>query len=348
MTTKMWAYRVMKALLIFICVIFFFVLMVQIGKKFKDSQWKAVATLEETYEELAYPQLTICPSKPYKEGAGNELLAYFWHANTYVESEMIVDTTGSTQELVRSWNKGRCFAIDFSQSSNASVTLNKGLDYNIYLAPANANFWLNFDKTPRNVFAIHLKTSDFDSQAMIKMTKEIYTDLENCQTDLNEGYDACSKSKITEKFNTDLTCTTPTLELLELSLNICFDANEVHEVNAKVDTIVNADHGCLKQCTWEKYSGYTEYIKDTTTSDISGEELEIKLEFDGSGKVKHYKEFYIYDGIDMVMAVGGILAFFLGFSLLSVLLDCVDVISRACGHHDSDAKLSSFKRTFRQ
>lgn len=65
-------------------------------------------------------------------------------------------------------------------------------------------------------------------------------------------------------------------------------------------------------------------------------------------KVMHYKEFYIYDGIDMVMAVGGILAFFLGFSLLSVLLDCVDVISQACGHHEDDTKINAFRRTFRQ
>ena len=60
------------------------------------------------------------------------------------------------------------------------------------------------------------------------------------------------------------------------------------------------------------------------------------------------REFFIYDGIDMVMAVGGILAFFLGFSLLSVLLDCVDVISRACGHEDDNLKINVFKRTFRQ
>ena len=59
------------------------------------------------------------------------------------------------------------------------------------------------------------------------------------------------------------------------------------------------------------------------------------------------KEFYIYDGIDMVMAVGGILAFFLGFSLLSVLLDCVDVIARAAGRED-DIKINTFRRTFRQ
>ena len=59
------------------------------------------------------------------------------------------------------------------------------------------------------------------------------------------------------------------------------------------------------------------------------------------------KEFFIYDGLDMIMAVGGILAFFLGFSLLSVLLDCVDVIFKACGYEEH-LKFSMFRRTFRQ
>ena len=82
--------------------------------------------------------------------------------------------------------------------------------------------------------------------------------------------------------------------------------------------------------------------------DIGDDEFHLYLLYDEM-KVTLVKEFFIYDGIDMVMAVGGILAFFLGFSLLSVLLDCVDVISRACGHdHDDDIKINAFKRTFRQ
>jgi hypothetical protein len=31
--------------------------MTKIGKKFKDSQWKAIAKLDETYDELALPEV---------------------------------------------------------------------------------------------------------------------------------------------------------------------------------------------------------------------------------------------------------------------------------------------------
>ena len=40
--------------------------MYKIGEKFKDSQWKAVAKLDETYTELELPELTVCLSNPYK------------------------------------------------------------------------------------------------------------------------------------------------------------------------------------------------------------------------------------------------------------------------------------------
>ena len=95
--------------------------------------------------------------------------------------------------------------------------------------------------------------------------------------------------------------------------------------------------------------GEVEYLsKISAPMDIGDDEFHLYLLYDEM-KVTLVKEFFIYDGIDMVMAVGGILAFFLGFSLLSVLLDCVDVISRACGHdHDDDIKINAFKRTFRQ
>ena len=43
--------------MILTCVILFFVIMTKIGKKFKDSQWKAIAKLDETYDELALPEV---------------------------------------------------------------------------------------------------------------------------------------------------------------------------------------------------------------------------------------------------------------------------------------------------
>ena len=68
-----WVYRVCKTILILICVILFFVIMARIGKKFQDSQWKALARLGSTYEELPLPEVTVCSSKPYK----GQVLSYF-------------------------------------------------------------------------------------------------------------------------------------------------------------------------------------------------------------------------------------------------------------------------------
>ena len=64
--------------------------MTKIGKKFKDSQWKAIAKLDETYDELALPEVTICLSNPYKSEAGSMLVKENFQANAYEQSEIIV------------------------------------------------------------------------------------------------------------------------------------------------------------------------------------------------------------------------------------------------------------------
>ena len=67
--------------------------MTKIGKKFKDSQWKAVAKLDETYEELALPEVTICLSNPYKSDNFEDslLLKENFLANIYEQSEVVVE-----------------------------------------------------------------------------------------------------------------------------------------------------------------------------------------------------------------------------------------------------------------
>ena len=88
MASKVWVYRVLKTLLILLCIILFFVLMAKIGKKFKDSQWKAMATLQEEYSELALPELTICPSTPFKSSAVNVL---DFDSNIYELAEFVTE-----------------------------------------------------------------------------------------------------------------------------------------------------------------------------------------------------------------------------------------------------------------
>merc|ERR1711935_522749 len=115
--------------------------------------------------------------------------------------------------------------------------------------------------------------------------------------------------------------------------NDCATEAKAQEALIYAEKKSKEDFGCIKRCSWEKFTaGEVDYMsKSVAPMEIGQDEFHLVLMYDEM-KVTLVKEFFIYDGIDMVMAVGGILAFFLGFSLLSVLLDCVDVISRACGH----------------
>ena len=55
----------------------------------------------------------------------------------------------------------------------------------------------------------------------------------------------------------------------------------------------------------------------------------------------------IHDGMMVFVAIGGIMALMLGFSLLSALLDCLDIVAKITGH-DEALKSSFFRRTLRQ
>ena len=129
----------MKAILILVCVILFFWVMARIGKKFKDSQWVAEAKFIEVKESLTLPEITICPSKPFKEDTNDTILNF--ETLTYEKDELIHElglnwTFYSTQ--IHSLTKGKCFTAFFNQKVKAKTCietfyLQKGIDYDIYL-----------------------------------------------------------------------------------------------------------------------------------------------------------------------------------------------------------------------
>ena len=50
--------------------------------------------------------------------------------------------------------------------------------------------------------------------AKIHLTKDVNSDLEDCDEDISEDFDSCSKEKIISKLNQDLQCTPITLKQL--------------------------------------------------------------------------------------------------------------------------------------
>ena len=201
--------------------------------------------------------------------------------------------------------------------------------------------------TPSCMTKIKLSTSDADL-ARIHLTKAVVTQL-NSDTEPcveNAEPETCFKNEITSLLKSGLNCKPFTLAQFALELSGCDGSAETQSAIRTAETKAESVN-CEESCTKEKFNvDQIEYLPKQNFDEIEESEFRLDLLYDDM-KVTLIKEFHIYDGIDMVMAVGGILAFFLGFSLLSVLLDCVDVVYRACGNQD-DAKISVFKRTFRQ
>ena len=182
-----------------------------------------------------------------------------------------------------------------------------------------------------------------------QVSQQISSATESCSDDTAVAPETCFENEITSQLESHLSCRPVTLGFFDLNLGVCNNSADtayaIQQANAKALTI-----DCQRKCTVEKFLvDHVEYLQKESHANpdlIEENEFQLVLTFDET-KVTLMMDFHIYDELDMVMAVGGILAFFLGFSLLSVLLDCVDVVYRACGNQD-DTKISVFKRTFRQ
>jgi len=209
---------------------------------------------------------------------------------------------------------------------------------------------LNFDQKPKYISKVTLNTNNA-AWARIHLAKEVTTQIDSTTEPCSDTADpeTCFKVELTTQLNTYLICQPVTLGFFDLVLSTCNNSADaayaIEEANAKAEAI-----DCQRKCTVEKFLvDHVEYLQKESYASpelLEDNEFQLVLTYDET-KVTLMKEFHIYDGIDMVMAVGGILAFFLGFSVLSVLLDCVDIVYKACGNQD-DTKISVFKRTFRQ
>ena len=367
----------MKALFILVCVILFFWVMARIGRKFQDSQWVATAKYIDIEDSLALPEVTICPVKPFKDHALDVLTNF--EGLTYEEAEIIqylgLNWTVYSRE-VQSLNKGKCFTAFFNQKVEANVNvetfnLPKNMDFDIYFHASGIifqslyldfwhnksfvlgqNVWLNFDQKPKCITKTTLSTNN-GAWAKIHLTKQVSQQIssatESCSDDTAAAPETCFENEITSQLESHLSCRPVTLGFFDLNLGLCNNSADtayaIQQANAKALAI-----DCQRKCTVEKFLvDHVEYLQKESHANpdlIEDNEFQLVLTFDET-KVTLMMDFHIYDELDMVMAVGGILAFFLGFSLLSVLLDCVDVVYRACGNQD-DTKISVFKRTFRQ
>ena len=89
--------------------------------------------------------------------------------------------------------------------------------------------------------------------AKIHLTKEVITDLESCEDNVDESYDSCMKSKIIAKADSHIQCTPITLKHLGLIPENCSSEFESQKALNQFRQIANEQHGCLKKCSWEKF-----------------------------------------------------------------------------------------------
>ena len=130
----------------------------------------------------------------------------------------------------------------------------KGMSYDIYLSPAEANFGLNFDLLPEKITKIRLDTDTFDL-AKIQLKKEAFTEIIDDCLDETDEEDSCSKTEILKKLNSDLNCVPAPLKHLNLDGNDCNETSEALEALNEASKIAKSDLGCPKSCSYEKYTG---------------------------------------------------------------------------------------------
>ncbi len=208
-----------------------------------------------------------------------------------------------------------------------------------------------------------MKSTNYNPMATIKLKKSIVTadpDTESAarpdacdpdaETDAAADFPECIVKQIKAKVKGD-SCHNAWMKaaIPEPGTSECSTADTSKTAQTSYETkimeVLGApqDAGCKRSCLSEEFEATVHYMSSAVKDD-GHFHLDIMFE---NFIVEEILWQPLYDGVSMFIGVGGVLAFLLGFSLLSALLDCLDISARLAGKEE-ELKSSFFRRTLRQ
>ena len=265
---------------------------------------------------------------------------------------------------------GKCFKICYKDpvvaQKSVALSLKKDKDFVVYTLGTDEDFWLVMPS--RFPYEIPVANIDYNNDQGIHSLNYIiepmlttliprgdnpcraYSKTGNYQYD-NLGFIDCSKTQIWTLLEQRITCTIPGLEFFKnSSLKSCQTLEEAKVTRAHFRDLTYdfqygpSKYGCPLPCERRKDQVTLQYYHNTSWVSEETEEVE-KMGFQffyfyNSLSMEERKESLVYDFSAFLIATGGNLGLFLGFSCLSVGIKIINWLQVYLHVHCSSDQIS--------
>jgi hypothetical protein len=324
-----------------ICAVLFCLQMVDVGLQFINKDTFATVAVAEM-EKLLLPSITICPGKGFK-AYGYAFTEDEYEANTYQMEEIFTNNTlidlrnvsKYSIKTMRSQYLGQCYTIqkleEVTTSADYSCKLmfKKVMDIAFYLHEPYEEEWLVLMVYPYEVIVdkIDVENDQGIGGAEVQVRQEITHELrgndKSCKQKPIKGFVYCVRKRLKKELIKRLNCTIPFFKSLQLPdfLPQCTTVSEADNaivIASLIDKETIRKKKCKLPCTRVKYArNFAEYPeKSLPESDKLFFSLWI---YYSSLQVEAKIERYIYGFETAIVAVGGSMGLFLGWSCYSVI-----------------------------
>lgn len=322
-----------------------------VKKAIAQESFQAINELQ--FDELLPPTITLCPGEAWKS-SGPFLNDDHFKRSTFTAEEIFHPKTLEAlrneslfifKEQYASYY-GLCFVLQKLTPEKISdysfqIVINSSMDYSYYLHEPFENEWLFMSVYPYEVPVYHIDANNDDGigAADIIYNKNIVRKIPGkagCHDKTLKEVIDCWKDELARSLEkAAINCKVPALRFTRFDishLNDCDTKDKALEVDGIIYKVAQdnlAKDICGKICSFTKYEHKTASLANNVLSKelkVYGDGYFIIWSFYSSLYVNEKVETYIFDFDSALVAVGGSLGLFLGWSIKSMVLSLAEYI----------------------
>ncbi len=334
-------FKVLKCLVILFWSALFLLKMLEIWRQFLNND-TFITIDHEAFESMDLPVLTICPNRAFKTlpPNGTDSTQIKDHGFTVEDifhnaDELLSNSAYELREtMARFFVKCHTIRVTsrarFQDYSN-KYSFKKDTDYTIYIHDPGEEFWLLLGIYPYEITSVKVQANNSHGMAAadLLIKKEIIRS-DDCINDIgSDQFAKCATEELIKQFLAVANCTSFLLEHLHPQQKLPYCHQQYLVYNDAVNLAQNLlkdiliSRKCASMCDRTRYSvNLAEYHENV----MFGSDDYFLACFFGTLNVEHKTEKYVYGFGTAIVAVGGSMGLFLGFSCLSISLSLLKML----------------------
>ena len=346
--------KVFKLILLLLLLVLCSLELIQVFKKFiRQDSYQMINELH--YETLLAPVITFCPATawkkigPFRNNQEFEESTYTWDEIFHPDTLAVLRNESLYNIKVQYASYyGLCFVLQKLKPEKVSdysfqIVVNDTLDYNYYLHEPQENEYLLMSVYPYEVPIVNINAANNDGigGADIIYKKEIIRKLSSkseCRSIDISSFAGCIRNALQKSLETSdkVNCSVPAMNFTSFDfshLNTCATKDEALAIEGLIYNLAIENHVsnlCGHICERPKYRSELNFLsKRVLSKELKqyGDGYYIIWAFYSTLNVNEKIETYVFDFTSALVAVGGSLGLFVGWSIFSMVSTLIDFIN---------------------